>query len=93
MPQDTTKNVYPTSLTGQCRRVAAVTPSDTEDLPNYAKALLIGGAGALKILPLANDDAAPITINVTAGEVFSFCQVRRVFATGTSATAVLAGFD
>lgn len=93
MPQDTTKSVYPTSLTGQCRRAAAVTPSDTQDLTNYAKALLIGGAGTLKVIPVGNADDAPITVDVTAGQVFSFCQVRRVFATGTSATSIIAGFD
>lgn len=93
MPHDQTRSIYPTSLTGQCRRVEAVTPSDTADLPHYAKALRIGTGGTLKILPLANDDDKPVTVTVVDGEIWSFSQVRRVFATGTTATDILAGFD
>jgi hypothetical protein len=65
----------------------AVTPSDTVDLAPYAKSLVVLAAGTLKILPMQNGDASPIayTDPLPANTVIPF-MVRRVFATGTTAT-------
>lgn len=81
-----------TGLTVPAKRAAIVVPNDNTDLLEYPKALRVGGAGNLKILPSRNADDAPITIAVTAGEVVPI-QVRRVWATGTTATGILALMD
>lgn len=64
-----------------------VTTSDTVDLSPYAKSLVVLAAGTLKILPAKNADAAPIayTDSLPAGTIIPY-RVRRVFATGTTAT-------
>lgn len=65
---------------------APITPSDTVDLTAYTDALIVTGAGTLKILPSQNADATPVTFGaLTVGQVIPI-QTRRVFATGTSAT-------
>ncbi len=64
----------------------AITPSDTVDLTSYASGIVVVTAGNLKFLPAGNDDADTITITgATVGYVPPF-QVRRVFATGTTAS-------
>lgn len=64
---------------------AAITPSDTVDLTSYARVVVIA-AGNAKVLPTQNDDAVGITFTgLTVGTVLPF-NVRRVFATGTTAS-------
>lgn len=73
-------------------RAANVTPNDTADLPivdagfTHAQGLLIGGAGSLKVT-LTSGDIVAIP-NVVAG--FLRLAVRRVWATGTTATGIVA---
>lgn len=81
---------YAPSAISPGRKMFAVTPSNTEDLAIYAKALRIEGEGTLKFLPVDNDDADVVTLAVTAGEVLDFVQVRRVISTGTTATSIWA---
>lgn len=74
------------------RRAEAVTPNDTIDLTHYAKALYVGQAGDVKLLPVGSDDAAPVTLkNHPAGYVP--IQTRRVLATGTTAAHIVALAD
>lgn len=74
------------------RRAEAVTPNDTTDLTAYAKALYVGQAGDVKLLPVAADDAAPVTLkNHPVG--YLPVQTRRVLATGTTAAHIVALFD
>jgi hypothetical protein len=62
----------------------AITPSDATDLTTYAKALYVGVAGDVRVLPVSNGDGAPVTFkNHPVG--YAPVQVRRVFATGTTA--------
>ncbi|MFG1205576.1 spike base protein, RCAP_Rcc01079 family [Xanthobacter flavus] len=71
---------------GLGRRGAMVTPSDTTDLPLVAKAVVVCVAGNLVIIPPENADGAPITFtDCPVGFIPPF-QVRRVKATGTTAT-------
>jgi hypothetical protein len=69
--------------------VAAVVPSDTNELPNVARSLYITGAGNLKFI--ARGDAVAVTMAVTAGQTLNI-RIRQVFATGTTATGILAEY-
>ena len=71
------------------RRAEAVTPNDAADLTAYAKALYVGQAGDLKILPVGAADGAPVTLkNHPVG--YAPIQTRRVLATGTTAAHIVA---
>lgn len=77
---------------GPARRAAAVTPSDTADLTIYAKALYVGGAGNVRVLTVGGEDGDAVTFaNHPVG--WLPVQVRRVLATGTTATQIVAAFD
>lgn len=65
---------------------AAVTPNDGADLAFDSRALVIGGAGTLSVV-MAGGQTVPFT--VTAGQILPI-RVRRVRATGTTATAIVA---
>lgn len=68
------------------RRGAAITPHDTNDLDPYAKAVVVTGAGNLVIMPTKNADDVTITFTgVPVGFIPPY-EVRRVLATGTTAT-------
>lgn len=84
--QDTIRGSGPTESTlGSSGR--PVTISDTVDLAPYAKALVVLAAGTVKIIPAQNLDATPLafTDSLPAGTIIPY-RVRRVFATGTTAT-------
>ncbi len=77
---------------GPARRAAAITPSDTVDLTAYAKALYVGGAGNVRVLTVGAEDWDAVTFaNHPVG--WLPVQVRRVLATGTTATQIVAAFD
>lgn len=83
-----------TEVSSPARGAFAVTPSDIVDLPApYAKALYIGSAGSIVILPLnATDDTQTLTFaNHPVG--YMPVQVRRVLNTGTSASGIIALSD
>jgi hypothetical protein len=78
----------------QAGRAAAVTPSNTVDIPsvsggtsNNGCVLYVGGAGDLKVDTVGGD--AVTFVAVPAGS-FIPVQVTRVYATGTSATSIVA---
>jgi hypothetical protein len=81
------------SPTTPARRAAAVTPSDSADLAIYAKALWIGGAGSVAIIPVGNADGDSVVIAGCPAGALLPIQVRRVLTTGTTATAISALFD
>ncbi|WBT07098.1 hypothetical protein PFY01_05240 [Brevundimonas vesicularis] len=77
---------------GPARRAAAVTPSDAADLTTYAKALYVGAAGNVRVLTVGGEDIDAVTFaNHPVG--WLPVQVRRVLATGTTATQIVAAFD
>lgn len=77
----------------QAGRAAAVTPSDTADIPavtggtNNGCVLYVGGAGNLKVLTVGGDE---VTLTAVPVGTFVPVQVLRVFATGTTATNIVA---
>lgn len=80
----------------QAYRAADVTPSDTVDIPSVSTAggsgnngcvLYFGVAGNIRVLTVGNDDVTLVGVNTGA---FIPLQVKRVFATGTTATNILA---
>jgi len=77
---------------GPARRAVAVTPSDTVDLTAYAKALYVGAAGNVRVLTVGAEDGDAVTFaNHPVG--WLPVQARRVLATGTTATQIVAAFD
>lgn len=76
------------AVTAQARGAVAVTPHDTNDLATYPKALWIGADGNIVVIPVENADNAPVTFAVSQGVLP--VQVRRVLATGTTATGIVA---
>ena len=77
---------------GPARRAVGVTPSDTVDLSAYAKALYVGAAGNVRVLTVGGEDTEAVTFaNHPVG--WLPVQVRRVLATGTTATQIVAAFD
>lgn len=77
----------------QFGRAAAVTPSNTEDIPsvsggeNDGCCLYIGGAGVVKALTIGGDEV--FFHAVPAGTTLQV-KVLRVFSTGTTATNIVA---
>lgn len=63
------------------------TPSNTVDLPETTRAIWVGVAGDVKV-DSAEGDTAVVIPNVSAGMMHSF-RVKRVYATGTTATSIL----
>jgi hypothetical protein len=68
---------------------AAVTPHDSNDLTNVARALYVGTTGNIKIITAGGDT---VTLNsVPAGAIIPV-RVKRVFSTGTSASNIVSIF-
>jgi hypothetical protein len=95
MPRDQFKGWPPVQI-APGRKLKAVTPDDANDLPAVPKALYVTVTGNLKVTAVdGNEDAAgadlgPVTFAVTAGQIFDFVIVGRVWATGTTATVLAA---
>lgn len=81
-------------LNDQGRKLVAITPSDANDLSvssiDIPKALLIGGTGGNISIDPVDGTATAVVIPVTAGQVFYAVRVKRVRATGTTATPIYA---
>jgi hypothetical protein len=73
--------------THPARRAFAVTPSDSNDLTLPARALYVGGAGAVSLVTTGGD-----TVTLTGLQAGSFVPVActRVRVTGTTATSIVA---
>lgn len=67
---------------------AAITPSDTVDLPSPARALFCGVGGDIAIVPL-DGTSAVVFKNVGDGQIIPI-QFRRVNAASTDATDLVA---
>ena len=77
----------PSALDSPIKRAAAVTPSDTTDLTNYARALWIGTGGDVKVTTIAGD--AVTLSNAVAGSYIPI-RVKLVWSTGTTASDIVA---
>jgi len=71
------------------QRAEDVSPNNSTDLPHITKAIYVGGAGDVKI-----DLTQGGTVTLKAVPVGTFLQVeaKRVYATGTTATLMVAFF-
>jgi hypothetical protein len=70
------------------RTSVALSASDTVDFPSYPKAVQLLTAGTVNALPLKNADASFVNFgSLLAGYILPF-RVRRINATGTTATFV-----
>lgn len=66
---------------------AEVTPSDSSDLASDSRSLYVGGAGTLRVT-MTGGQVVNLT-GISAGLVLPL-RVRRVHATGTTATGIVA---
>jgi hypothetical protein len=89
MPYNTTDDPFcftagsPQTL-GRVGRV--ISPSDAADITPYPKTVVVTAAGNLSVLPSQNADNVPITFQNAPVGFSPPYQVRRVFATGTTAS-------
>ncbi|HSI42268.1 MAG TPA: hypothetical protein VLA00_17115 [Xanthobacteraceae bacterium] len=97
MPYDSAKDPwhgFAISPVGLGRSGAPVVPSDTTDLPRYARLRVFAptslASAQVSVLPVQAEDGVPLTLPVAVGQasVLEF-MVRRVLATGTTAGLVL----
>jgi hypothetical protein len=70
----------------------AITPNDGTEINRITRGIYIGGAGNLAVVFCDDPDAAPVTLTGLAAGVWHPMQVRRVMATNTTATLILAGY-
>lgn len=75
-------------IDGPANNAAAVTPSDSADLPNTARALFIGGAGNVSVDTVGGQESV-VFEGLAAGTILPV-RVKRVNTTGTTATAIRA---
>lgn len=75
-------------VTSSARDALAVTPSDSTDLVDIPKAVYVGAAGNL-VCTLVDDTTSVTFVGVQAGSILPI-RPKRVFATGTTATSLLA---
>lgn len=94
MTYDPTKDPYKyyrKDAEGSGTLAAVVVPSDITDLSTYAKALYIGGAGDVTVIPVGQ--TASVTFKNHPVGYFIGCRVARVLSTGTTATFIVAIYD
>jgi hypothetical protein len=77
------------AMTAPATRFVAITPSDGTDLAEPARALYIGGAGNVSLVGTDDTGTGGTVFAVTAGQILPL-GVRRVRATGTTASAIVA---
>jgi hypothetical protein len=75
------------SLTSPPEDAAAITPDDGLDLAVATRAIWVGGGGDIRLRMLGGAEA--VLQGVAAGSLLPL-RVARVFATGTTATALVA---
>ena len=95
MPADPAKDSFlnhARTASEPARNAAAVTPSYGADLAVYAKALYVGQAGDVALVPIGGADGSPV---VFTGHPVGYLpvQARRVMSTGTTAAQIVALFD
>lgn len=80
--------LYDKDYTAASGSAESVTPSDGTDIPRGCRALYVGGTGTL-VLILDKDSSAVTFVGVVAGSVLPI-RTKRVLATGTTATNIVA---
>lgn len=77
---------FMSGLESPATRLQAVTPSDSADLPAACRALNVATTGTVQLTTVAGDTE---TVYVAAGIAFPV-RARRIWATGTTATGIVA---
>lgn len=75
------------SATGPGRQAVAITPDNSTDLATTTRGLYVGAAGDVAVI-LA-DDSAAVTFTALAAGIVHPLAVKRVKATGTTATGIV----
>jgi hypothetical protein len=78
---------YPTNLTAPGRDASAVVPNDLNDLAVTPRALFVGQGGAVTLRMAGGQD---VTFQNVQGGTILPVRARRVMATGTTASAMIA---
>jgi hypothetical protein len=78
---------YTSGLESPATRAAAVTPNDSTDLTNFARALYVGGAGDVSLITTGGDTVT--FAGVAAGTILPV-RTARVRDTDTTATSIVA---
>lgn len=74
-------------LESPSQELIAITPNDGADLAVYTRAIYVGGAGNISVIPLVG--STPVTfVGLQAGQLLPI-RVKRVRATGTTATDIV----
>lgn len=94
MAYDPTKDLFSThsaDSAAPARNAAPVTPHDANDLAIYAKAIYVGVSGDVTLIPVgAATDTGVLFKSVPIG--WLPVQARRILATGTTASQIVALF-
>lgn len=77
--------LHQSGLTSPASRAAAVTPNDAADLVVHARSLWVGGFGNVAVVTVGGD-----TVTFTGVSGLLPVRVKRVLATGTTATGIVA---
>lgn len=83
---DTFANFGDTALVMPATHAEAVTPNNSTDLTNATRGIYVGVSGDLKVDLLSGDTVT--FVNIAAGVIHPL-RVKRVYATGTTATSIL----
>lgn len=78
------------TLEGPASRAAAITPDDDVDLSEPSRAVYIGSAGDLTVEMLAG--GPPVTFAAAPAGLLLPIRVRKVMATGTTASQIISIF-
>lgn len=72
-------------LESPASHIAAVVPSDTEDLTLVSRGLNVATSGTVRVTTVSDETA---TVFLAAGSAFPI-RVKRIWATGTTATGIV----
>lgn len=79
---------YAEGLNSPPSHLAAITPSDTADLPDASRGLNVAGSGTVRLTTVGGDTA---TVYIAAGIVFPV-RATRIWASQTTATGIVVMF-
>lgn len=78
-------------IAAPCRYAAAVTPHDTNEMGYVSRGIYVGTAGDLTVIMVDDTTGGtPVTFPSVPGGAFLPIRIRRVNATGTTASGVVA---
>ncbi len=80
---------HSTGLDSPASRAFAITPNDSTDLADVTRGLHTGSGGTIVLI--LNEDTASVTLSGVPGGVILPLRVKRVLATGTTASMNLIG--